>query len=119
MRAAGAVSHRRHPRQRALGLVERHSALFYLESSPPPDGRQVLLDGRLRHGYLDKTSTERSAVLFADWKTWAEAAGEFVGSQKRFTQALENRGFVRGREGGTARAIIRGIPFRPNHGGQL
>lgn len=33
-----------------------------------------------------------SGSLFASWRQWAEAAGEFVGSQKRFSQALEARG---------------------------
>jgi hypothetical protein len=33
---AGVVSHRRHPRQSALGLAERHNVLFYLESQPAP-----------------------------------------------------------------------------------
>ena len=32
----GVVSHRRHPRQSALGLAEGHNALFYLESQPAP-----------------------------------------------------------------------------------
>ncbi len=33
-----------------------------------------------------------AAELFASWKAWADKAGEFVGSQKRFSQALEGRG---------------------------
>ena len=36
-----------------------------------------------------------SSALFLSWRAWAERAGEFVGNQKRFTQALEDRGFVR------------------------
>jgi putative DNA primase/helicase len=40
----------------------------------------------------DPIYTERSASLFASWKSWAERAGEFVGSQKRFAQAIEDRG---------------------------
>lgn len=31
--------------------------------------------------------------LFKSWEKWAKAAGEFVGSQKRFSQALISRGF--------------------------
>lgn len=31
--------------------------------------------------------------LFASWRGWAEGAGEFVGSQKRFLQSLEAHGF--------------------------
>src|SRR5438876_9136011 len=34
------------------------------------------------------------AALFADWQKWCEATGERPGTQKRFTQALEARGFV-------------------------
>jgi putative DNA primase/helicase len=36
---------------------------------------------------------ERSSVLFAAWKEWAEKAGEAVGSQKNLSQKLEDRGF--------------------------
>jgi putative DNA primase/helicase len=34
------------------------------------------------------------AELFNDWRQWAVANGEFVGSQKRFSQNLESRGFT-------------------------
>ncbi|MBF0268866.1 MAG: hypothetical protein HQL44_09755 [Alphaproteobacteria bacterium] len=37
--------------------------------------------------------TEMSAALYADWKSWAEANGEFTGSIKRFAENLTNRGF--------------------------
>ena len=33
-----------------------------------------------------------TAELFNDWKQWADAAGEFVGSQKRFSDLLITRG---------------------------
>lgn len=49
------------------------------------------------------------AVLFASWKAWAEKAGEFVGSQKRFGQSLRDRGYVPQRQGGTGRAGFMGI----------
>jgi putative DNA primase/helicase len=61
----------------------------------------------------DRINTERSAMLFASWKDWAEAAGEFVGSQKRFAQALEDRGFERFRDSRTRQAMFRGIALRP------
>jgi len=35
--------------------------------------------------------------LFNDWKTWAEAAGEFVGSQRRFSDLLITRGIEKWR----------------------
>jgi putative DNA primase/helicase len=44
---------------------------------------------------------ESSADLWASWKRWAENAGETVGTQKRFSQTLAQRGFVPAREGGT------------------
>jgi len=34
------------------------------------------------------------AALFDDWCQWAEANGEFVGSQKQFSQKVESRGFT-------------------------
>jgi putative DNA primase/helicase len=68
---------------------------------------------------LDKIYSCRSSLLFANWKAWAEAAGEFAGSQKRFTQTIEARGFARDREGGTGRAIFRGLAIRPSQGGEL
>lgn len=45
---------------------------------------------------------EAGARLFSSWRTWAEAAGEQAGSQRRFTQALLARGFEQTRlHGGT------------------
>lgn len=41
----------------------------------------------------DAQSWETSTALFISWKTWAERAGEFAGSTKRFVQTLESRGF--------------------------
>jgi putative DNA primase/helicase len=38
-----------------------------------------------------------AGALFADWQGWCEQTGERVGSQKRFTQQLEARGFQRAR----------------------
>ncbi len=40
-----------------------------------------------------------TAELFTDWKQWAEAAGEFVGSQKRFADLLLTRGLEKWRNG--------------------
>jgi putative DNA primase/helicase len=41
---------------------------------------------------------ESASGLFKDWKTWAEAAGEFVGTQKRFSVLLEDRGYRKDRK---------------------
>lgn len=40
------------------------------------------------------TSWSSATELFQSWKLWADAAGEFVGSAKRFGQNLESRGFA-------------------------
>jgi putative DNA primase/helicase len=40
----------------------------------------------------DPKNFESSAALFASWKSWAEKAGEFVGTQKAFGQQLANEG---------------------------
>jgi putative DNA primase/helicase len=61
----------------------------------------------------DPQYKERSSALFTSWKGWAEAAGEFVGSQKQFSQAMEARGFTPKREGGTGRWLFLGLALRP------
>jgi putative DNA primase/helicase len=38
---------------------------------------------------------EQSSALFASWKVWADNAGEHPGTNKRYSQALESRGFAR------------------------
>jgi putative DNA primase/helicase len=40
-----------------------------------------------------------TAELFNDWKQWAEAAGEFVGAQRRFSDLLITRGLEKWRNG--------------------
>jgi putative DNA primase/helicase len=52
----------------------------------------------------DPSAWQGSSDLFASWKDWAERAGEFPGNQKRFTQQLEARGFIR-----VARRTARGF----------
>jgi len=60
----------------------------------------------------DPVYADKSGALFASWKTWADAAGEYAGSQKRFSQALEDRGFTRDR-GGEGERLFRGLALRP------
>ncbi len=50
--------------------------------------------------------------LYADWREWAERAGEYVGSIKRFVETLLSRGFERTRLHGGVRAI-KGLMTRP------
>jgi putative DNA primase/helicase len=40
-----------------------------------------------------QVGSAKASVLYQDFKTWAEAAGEYCGSQKRFGQELRDRGF--------------------------
>lgn len=42
-------------------------------------------------GARDPNAWEKTETLFASWKAWADNAGEFVGSMKRFSQNLERR----------------------------
>ena len=46
---------------------------------------------------LEPNAKSLTAELFNDWKQWAEAAGEFVGSQKRFADLLLARGLEKWR----------------------
>jgi putative DNA primase/helicase len=54
-----------------------------------------------------------SSDLFRSWRDWAEAAGEQAGSQKRFTQAMNARGFPSVRQP-NGRAALSGIGLLPN-----
>ncbi len=44
-----------------------------------------------------KEFTARTAHLFESWSKWADRAREFVGTEQRFAQSLEQRGFERWR----------------------
>lgn len=55
---------------------------------------------------------ETSSDLFASWRTWAEKAGEFAGSQKRFGQQMHERGYESKRQG-TGRKGYSGIMLLP------
>ncbi len=48
---------------------------------------------------------ERTADLFTSWKAWADRAGEFIGTQRRFAQAMQGRGFEPKRQK-TARGFL-------------
>ncbi|MDB0529837.1 phage/plasmid primase, P4 family [Ralstonia solanacearum] len=52
-----------------------------------------------------------TAELFNDWKQWAEAAGEFAGSQKRFADLLLTRGVEKWRNTAGLRGF-RGIGLK-------
>lgn len=65
--------------------------------------------------YEDAQATETTEGLFQSWKTWAENAGEFAGSQKKFSQDIRDRGFKKWREPGTNRMGFRGIAVNAPH----
>ena len=59
----------------------------------------------------EANGTALTSELFADWKQWADSAGEFIGSQKRFADLLLTRGVVKWRNGGGLRGF-RGIALK-------
>jgi putative DNA primase/helicase len=52
------------------------------------------------------------ATLFANWREWSERSGEHTGSQKRFSQALQARGFEPGTAGHAKARGFAGIALR-------
>ena len=58
---------------------------------------------------LDVEATTRTRQLFGDWREWAGETGEYAGSERRFTQHLEQRGLERWRDPKTGRRGFRGI----------
>lgn len=51
------------------------------------------------------TAKSLTAELFSDWKQWADAAGEHVGSQRRFSDLLITRGLEKWRNGAGVRGF--------------
>ena len=64
---------------------------------------------------LAKACREGVSELFADWREWAERAGEYVGSVKRFSESMAARKFEKCRLTGGARALT-GLSLRPGPG---
>ena len=56
--------------------------------------------------------TETTAALFAAWKSWAEANGEYAGTQRRFSDLMLARGFDKWRDPETDLRGLRGIALR-------
>ena len=46
---------------------------------------------------IEANAKSLTAELFSDWKQWADSAGEFIGSQKRFSDLLLTRGIEKWR----------------------
>ncbi len=53
----------------------------------------------------DSNAKSLTAELFSDWKQWAESAGEFIGSQRRFSDLLITRGVEKWRNSGGVRGF--------------
>nr|CUV61101.1 protein of unknown function [Ralstonia solanacearum] len=66
------------------------------------------LDERCVREINAKTLT---AELFNDWKQWADSAGEFVGSQRRFSDLLITRGVEKWRNTAGLRGF-RGVSLK-------
>ena len=58
---------------------------------------------------LDVNAFETHGDLWASWQSWAQQTNEPWGSQRRFIQMIEERGFERDREGGTGRRGFKGL----------
>ena len=55
-----------------------------------------------------------TAELFTDWKQWAEASGEFIGSQRRFSDLLITRGIDKWRNSAGVRGFQGiGLKYQP------
>jgi putative DNA primase/helicase len=69
-----------------------------------------VVEGQILGGQSVKRDLHTTtAQLFGSWKKWAEQAGEFVPSMKRFSQTIHARGFVPKRQDGTGKAGFAGI----------
>jgi len=55
-----------------------------------------------------------TAELFTDWKQWAEASGEFIGAQRRFSDLLITRGLDKWRNSAGVRGF-QGIGLKHPH----
>ena len=64
----------------------------------------------------DMHAWESAADLWASWKTWAERGGEYVGTQRKFSNKLEDHGFQPDREGKARTRVYRGARLnRPDY----
>ena len=59
----------------------------------------------------DVNAQSMTTELFTNWKQWAETSGEFIGSQRRFSDLLITRGVEKWRNNAGVRGF-RGIGLR-------
>ena len=62
---------------------------------------------------VHRTLHSAASDLFRSWRTWADSAGEFVGSQKAFSQRLVGRGFRPQRLGRECKSGFVGLGLKP------
>jgi len=66
-----------------------------------------------------KEAKTGSSDLYSDWREWAERAGEYVGSIKRFSELLITRGFeatrLHGGKRGFKGLLVRPKPYSRNY----
>jgi putative DNA primase/helicase len=62
---------------------------------------------------LDPNVWDKSSNLFASWGGWARRAGETIGSQKAFSQALENRPGIHPKRASNGGRGFNGIRVNP------
>jgi phage/plasmid-associated DNA primase len=94
-----AIERLAHSDRRLAATVDQWDADPWLLNTP--DGA---IDLRSLAAWIDEACArapgawEPSTALFGSWSNWANSAGEHPGSIKRFSQALESRGFTRIRQ---------------------
>jgi putative DNA primase/helicase len=64
---------------------------------------------------VKNTFVTRTAKLFASWKAWADQAGEFPGTMKRFSLNLQGRGFKQKEIGHAKHSGFEGIGIVETH----
>jgi putative DNA primase/helicase len=65
----------------------------------------------------DPNAWAPSGSLFASWKAWAERTGEYTGTQRRFGQVLQERGYEQKRGTSGIRGYV-GIRLLPTTSGR-
>jgi len=60
---------------------------------------------------IEPNAKALTSELFNDWKAWAEGVGEFIGSQRRFSDLLLTRGVEKWRNNSGVRGF-QGVGLR-------
>jgi len=107
-----ALVHRRVPEWQRVGLappaIVRDATDAYFADH---DTLQQWLDD-CTHDAAQAVFT-RTATLFSSWKLWCEERNLKSGSANVLSEALADRGYKKGREGGTGQRGFCGIAIKP------